>query len=174
MFTGAWSFVPKPLRMSNPCEPNTPFCFFEMAILHFYLDILGVLKGQTWSACVLIYIHVPHVNVDFDRIPSGQTTSKWRRIAVDATSSRRIDDNMTSLRCHVPVGFSPSYFSYVLIKSFWLLPIIPASKTGIDKAFSSNINVIFCFLMILLCSVRAQWSWRSFYFTKQVALFGIF
>ena len=40
----------------------------------------------------------------FHRLPIGLIVPKWRRIDVDATSSRRIDVNTTSFLRHVPAG----------------------------------------------------------------------
>ena len=40
------------------------------------------------------------------RYLSGHLVPKWRRINVDATSSRRIDVNTVSFLCHMPAGFA--------------------------------------------------------------------
>ena len=37
-------------------------------------------------------------------LPTGHTVPKWRRLNVDATSSRRIDVDTTSFLHHVPAG----------------------------------------------------------------------
>ena len=45
-----------------------------------------------------------------DSIPSGHLVRKWRRINVDATSSRRINVNTTSFLHQMPAGFAPKHF----------------------------------------------------------------
>ena len=47
----------------------------------------------------LMYVHVEKKSP-----PSGHLVPKWRRINVDATSSRRIDIYTTSFLRHVPAG----------------------------------------------------------------------
>ena len=48
------NFRPQATSNVQPLWAEYDIPSFEMAILYFYLDILGVLKGQTSSACALV------------------------------------------------------------------------------------------------------------------------
>ena len=86
--------------------------YLAAPLIHRTASINSV-SGQWWVyplAWVVLNIHCRNMPEDFSfawlgsNEPSGHTTWKWRRIIVDATWSRRIDVDTTSLWCCVPAG----------------------------------------------------------------------
>ena len=60
---------------------------------------------QTENARILRRFRKDYFEADIDRtVPSGHMVTKWRRVDVDATSSRRIGVNAMSVLRYMPAG----------------------------------------------------------------------
>ena len=76
-----------------------------MGIIQFRIKMADRAGTNPSSAPKLIRMEsVQGVPTIYDNVPSGHLVPKWRRINVDATSSRRIDVNTTSFWHQMPAG----------------------------------------------------------------------